>query len=542
MPILYRLPQRWVLPLAIITLMLPIVVIEYQVMSYTKGVLTYPLDDTFIHLGIAKNLVLHGVWGVSPHEFVSASSSILYPPLLAAIFLVTGPNIVVPFIINLLSGIAILVVVQRWLRRQGLSPLPQLLILLTAIFLIPLPVIISIGMEHTLQILFCILFIHRFSDWLAAGVRSGEKHWKASPEIYIYGALVTATRYEGMFLIVIACGLLLYYRQWELSFELGVITMLPIIIFGIWSLYQGNYFLPNSVLLKGGSIPLNPGGIWKFVSEDIFQKLFYGLSSASAVAVQRLMVLLPLVYLIFLDQLRKELTYRSILIFLIAATFLHMAFASTTWFYRYEAYLFGPSAIIIGLLIAKYGREVLSGKTLATKLVGGFIMLSLVIPLILRSNYAIIGLKKACHNIYDQNYSMGLFLHKYYDTTTIAINDLGCPSYLLSGKLVDLWGLGSIKVAESKRNHYYVTPFLDSLVREEKVKIAVVFDRLYSPDLLAKWRKIGVWHIDDRYTSGDDNLCFYAVDSTVGPSLGKNLHSFERSLPPGVTAYYARGQ
>src|SRR5437773_11285307 len=44
----------------------------------THGHLAYAIDDGGIHLSIARNLGLHGTWGVVPHQFQSASSSPLW--------------------------------------------------------------------------------------------------------------------------------------------------------------------------------------------------------------------------------------------------------------------------------------------------------------------------------------------------------------------------------------------------------------------------------------------------------------------------------
>ncbi|RMG23951.1 MAG: hypothetical protein D6730_13485, partial [Bacteroidetes bacterium] len=48
--------------------------------------LIYPLDDTYIHLSLAKHLATTGNWGLSPGTFNSCGSSLLYVPLLAGLF------------------------------------------------------------------------------------------------------------------------------------------------------------------------------------------------------------------------------------------------------------------------------------------------------------------------------------------------------------------------------------------------------------------------------------------------------------------------
>jgi len=529
------LPQRWVLPLAVLALLIPLVIIEAPILSYTKGTLVYPMDDAFIHLSVAKNLARHGVWGVSPYEFVSASSSILYPIVLAAIFLVTGANVITPLLVNLAAGILLLIVIHHWLRRQGLSPLAQLLVLLASVLLIPLPFIIRLGMEHTLQLLFCFLFIYRFCEGLSAGIRSGGKEWTLARDVFVYGALVTAIRYEGMFLIAVACLFLLYYRKITLSLTLGLVSFLPVIIFGIISIYHGNHFFPNPVLLKSVPIPSDLKGIYGFLTFGIFQKLYYYEPAISVVAVQRLLFLLPAVYLLFLQPLKQELACRLILVFLVAATFLHLVFANTNWLFRYEAYLLGAAIPVTGYLFAKYGGAIFLRRPPLITLTAAGAALILLFPYLLRTEEAFDSVEPACLNLYDQDYPVGQFLHKYYDSTRVGFNDLGCVTYFTSAKSLDLVGLGNVAVADSRRGHYYNNVFLDSIVKKEKIKIIVVFDRLFTPQLLEGWHKVASWHFDHVIVPGDETLSFFAVDSTMGPALKENLNAYRPFLPPGVT-------
>jgi hypothetical protein len=39
------------------------------------GKYIYPLDDSYIHLAISKNLTEYNVWGITKYEFSSTSSS-----------------------------------------------------------------------------------------------------------------------------------------------------------------------------------------------------------------------------------------------------------------------------------------------------------------------------------------------------------------------------------------------------------------------------------------------------------------------------------
>src|ERR1700736_3790681 len=55
------------------------------------GRFAYLLDDAYIHLAMARDLVVHGTWGIAPGVYESASSSPLWTLALAAVMLVARP-------------------------------------------------------------------------------------------------------------------------------------------------------------------------------------------------------------------------------------------------------------------------------------------------------------------------------------------------------------------------------------------------------------------------------------------------------------------
>jgi hypothetical protein len=116
-----------VLPIALVALLLPIVLIELQVARASGGVFMYPLDDTFIHMTVAKTLALHGNWGIAPGDFESASSSVGYTLLLAGLFRVFSIHAYIPFLINLVAAILVLWVVDKRLRKEQVLPFGRLI-------------------------------------------------------------------------------------------------------------------------------------------------------------------------------------------------------------------------------------------------------------------------------------------------------------------------------------------------------------------------------------------------------------------------------
>src|SRR5213594_4378063 len=143
--------RQWPIVAAVVLLWLSVALLIGPSMAQNDGHLVYPLDDTYITMAMAKNLAEHGVWGVTRHEFASASSSILWPIVLGATYGVTGTNEIAPLAWNLVWATFVVGLCGVQLRQRGLRPVPLFLALLAIVLLIPLPVLVFIGLEHTLH-------------------------------------------------------------------------------------------------------------------------------------------------------------------------------------------------------------------------------------------------------------------------------------------------------------------------------------------------------------------------------------------------------
>ena len=75
-------PSRLPLMLALAVLFLGLLFVATRI-SAIKDHVTYPLDDTYIHMAIARNVAQSGTWGINAGEFAPASSSPLWTVILA---------------------------------------------------------------------------------------------------------------------------------------------------------------------------------------------------------------------------------------------------------------------------------------------------------------------------------------------------------------------------------------------------------------------------------------------------------------------------
>jgi len=161
---------------------------------------------------------------------------------LSLVYLVAGPNEPALLILNLVFAVLVLVLVDRLTGRHGLSQWMRFAVLVGLVMLVPLPAVLFTGQEHVLQVLLSIAFV-----WAAAEtLTEKQRPWR----VVALGLLLTATRYEGMFLVLLVAGLLVARRRARAGLAVVGAGLLPIVAYGVVSVAKGWYFLPNSVLMK----------------------------------------------------------------------------------------------------------------------------------------------------------------------------------------------------------------------------------------------------------------------------------------------------
>ena len=529
--------RHWPLFGALALLLLTVYLLRVISLRRTQGNVVYALDDAYIHMAMAKNLVRHGVWGITADGFSSTSSSPLWTLLLALSYAAAGVNSMSPFILSLLSACLVLVVAHWTLRAFRAPPSVVLVVLLALIFLTPLPNFIFSGMEHGLQTALTLAVA-----FLAARVLSSADT-QTDPRYY-YGLLalaplITLVRFEGLFLAsVIALGFLLH-KQMRRGFLFGLSAALPVVVYGLVSELHGWPWLPTSVLLKSSLLDANtPLSFLHAVIHGAYVNLGRG---AHLVALILLALLLEVV-------VRDEEGWawnaeRVMTAIFVGTGILHLGFAAVGWFYRYEAYLVALGIVVVGcrhkVLLQVLGRSSGAATPPREPRFASAAAFLLVVSLTLCSSRGVTALKdilQATVNLYEQQYQMGIFLKRYYPHSVVAIDDIGAVDFFADIHCLDLWGLATPAVARLRRQGDYGKEEIARLALQRGAAIAVVHDFYYRHlgGLPAEWTKVGEWQVRNNVVGGSPTVSFYALKASEAGPLRAHLSGFSAELPPGV--------
>jgi len=169
-------------------------------------------------MAMAKNLSGQGHWSADAKSFSSSSSSHLWLVILSTAFLLFGTNQLIPFAINLIAGTFLIYLLWRFFRSYSLSPVYVLVIMTAIILCTPLTSVILTGQEHTIQIILTISFVYYAASILAGENLSRQK----IPILCILALLLTATRYEGLFPVLIVSIMFIFKKEYRRGARLRI--------------------------------------------------------------------------------------------------------------------------------------------------------------------------------------------------------------------------------------------------------------------------------------------------------------------------------
>lgn len=493
---------------------------------YCNRHFVYSLDDTYITMAMARNLALHGVWGVSPYAFSSSNSSPVFPLLLGAAYRLFGVNQYAPVALSWIFGLLAIFAAERLLRIE-LNRKAQTFALILLVLLSTLFVGGVLGMEHSFHTLMTLLFLGYFLNPNSTATMSRKQLWILAAVT----ALMVSARYEGLFFVLPAACVLLALRRWKPLLALSAGAALPVCAYAAFSMAHGGYWLPNSVALKGaqGDHP----SLWR-MGANVLQRVGENYGEGS-----QLFWVLALATVVLIVLLMRARHRAVLVLLLLVAGCLHLALAQNGFYFRYDEYLFAAAVVVFSCTLPIVSRAIprraFLGIYFLSLATGGLLLLTGLAQLHM--------VPRTSRNIYLRQLQMARFVQRYYPTGVVAANDIGAIDYFAKIHCYDLVGLANPEIFNARRTGRYTTEFLQADAARQHVQIAIAYDGWFGdplpvpvggPPLPQNWIRVARWYIPDPTILRDPYVSFYAVSPGEAATLRANLQQFASELPPPV--------
>jgi hypothetical protein len=478
------------------------VMLVLRIVNLNGGTFTYSLDDPYIHLTLADQ-ILRGHYGLNDGEFASPSSSVLWPFLLAPFMWLPWAHMI-PLIINIAACMATALVAHRVLRHVwGDYAVPATLLLLLFTNTIGL---VFTGMEHSLQVLLALAIVAALVD-----ITEGRElpRW-LGPAIFIAPLI----RYELLSVSLGAVALLAVRRHYRYLVAAALsVAVLAGFSYFLW-LHSGSA-MPASVLAKITDFAGSPNNI-----------------VAMNITAGTLLVLYPLFY----DNKPRT----ALFCYMLAVTFAHLAFGKSGWLSRYEVYVLAPALMLLLYYAPLSGLFSWRGQKVSRKILAATALAASLYPL--NTYYYVYALMTmsvpgASHAIYLQQGQMRRFLDEA-GSPVVAVNDIGLVSYRNPAYVFDVIGLGSSERQHKKRFAGY--EWLDT-ASQYRVEVGMVYSLWFPPAYIPKsWVPLGelhlLWFPGMIYNPvGSNTVTFYATSQQKAKELGPVVKRWSETLPGNPT-------
>jgi hypothetical protein len=475
-------------------------------MKGTEGHLIYSVDDAYIHMAVAKNFADSGLWGCTPFHFSSSSSSLLWTFVLGVAYRLFGVRDVTPLVLNVAFVVATLAVANRSMTRFAAPPLLRAVALVGLVVAFPMTGMVLLGMEHVLHLLLTIWFAAAAVEALTSPPGDLRDRRRLTIGLCVLAALLGASRYEGFFLVGLACLGFLARRQLLRGVWIGAAALVPAVAFGAVSVANGAFFLPNSLMLKaaGESVSALAALLKPFGSEDLAF-----LSNNRALPV---LLLFGALSALVRWYSRRDIWRPQVLLPLLLASMIvahgHYVFSPLYWVYRYDAYLVGFGIFVAAVVLAGLpARGALAGRFLPGLLVASLVVVAADVSEGLFADAEIAGMR----NTYLEQYHTASFIRTYYPGAAVIVNDLGAVTYYTQARILDLAALGDVEPLEIMR-HTGTYTSRDVVIWTAKYQPAIAIISLgwgwVAPLVPGEWIKVAEVEVPPNR----ERVGFFAVD------------------------------
>jgi hypothetical protein len=210
----------------------------------SSGQVMLPEEDAYQRLALARNLAGRFAWEIIPGQFTSAFGTLLWPVLLAPVFLLLGASALWAWILNAVLSVVLIVLAYRAVRGAVADPAAQAVLLAVLVVALPLVPLAASGMEQVLFLVLLLVFLELWSRRMQSAARAG------LVPMAIVAALLASTRYEGMLLVAVAALFLLLKRDFAAGLIAPCAAALPLAAYGLISWRVGWLPVPASVYLR----------------------------------------------------------------------------------------------------------------------------------------------------------------------------------------------------------------------------------------------------------------------------------------------------
>ena len=504
----------------IIPLLLLIVSATYILLYLSfnnEGKITYSFDDGYIHMAYDKNIVNHGIWGVSKYESSATTSSLLWTIILSTFYNIFGVYEYTPLILNTFFLFTMLYSIFLFSKKFMKDKLLILSMLLMTLFCSKLLLIYMSGMEHILFNIFVINSIFLVSIIIKQDNISS----KYNICLMINTFFMCFTRYEGYILLIISVLLLFLFKKRKISLILFIWGIITYLCDSFIKYFNTGSYSSNSLILKTKLKFL----FSENVLNDLLTSFGYQFEFTTGVLFLGFLLIFVAIILIKNHRLSNKLTIDISAIGFLAFFFaIVFSLVSLEFNIRYLNNLY--SILIVSIFISiDFNFSIL--KETITKQLKIFILL---ISISFSTYGCISDINKtilASQNIYQQQYQVALFLDKYYSESKILLNDIGAINYFAEVRNIDFAGLANDIYSKKliKRNEI---KNVREFINESEPEIGVLYNSWLNkfglPD--TNWIEVATWTISNNYICGDSIVTYYVFDNNSKYQLLRNLKKF----------------